>query len=401
MGADEYLHDDFLPSFTADVEPWPEPVRAGEMLDEMSAAFSRHLSLPPGAADMMALWCVATHAIDLCEHAPRLLLKSPVRRCGKTSTLGMLTQMVRRPIAASNVSAATIYRLIESDRPCLVLDEADTYVSGGGDKRLVGVINSGHSRTSGFVFITIRGEPVRYSTFAPMILAGIGDQPATIEDRSLIVPMQRAAPDEPIERLRRPDLERLAEFARKADRWVRDNRTRLTDVDPELPHWLQDRAADNTRMLLAIADATGIVWSERARRSLKALMSVSGVSDVSPEETLLGDLRDFFAQHPATRRFTSQQIVHAMHELDRWTGLNAHTMARMLKPFGITPKVIRIATGTQRGYEKSMFADAFDRYAPKPETTETPEASQGDDAVVLDEGAIRVAQMYDRLLRAG
>ena len=33
-----------------DTEPWPDPVNGATALDDVSAAFTRHLALPPGAA---------------------------------------------------------------------------------------------------------------------------------------------------------------------------------------------------------------------------------------------------------------------------------------------------------------------------------------------------------------
>ena len=53
--------------------------------------------------------------------------------------------------------------------------------------------------------------------------------------------------------------------------------------------------------------------------------------------------------------------------------LNQHTLAHMLAPFGIAPRVMRIGGKPYRGYERGWFADAFARYAAvTPVTTVTP-----------------------------
>jgi hypothetical protein len=39
-------------------------------------------------------------------------------------------------------------------------------------------------------------------------------------------------------------------------------------------------------------------------------------------------------------------------------------LARLLRPFGIAPKSIRIGDKTPKGYKRSCFDDAFDRYLP-------------------------------------
>ena len=42
--------------------------------------------------------------------------------------------------------------------------------------------------------------------------------------------------------------------------------------------------------------------------------------------------------------------------------LSAHTLARLLEPFGVQPTQIRIGDRNIRGYRVEQFSDAFDRY---------------------------------------
>ena len=113
--------------FGSEPKPWPEPVDGAEVLDALVAAFRRFLVLPDGAAEALALWVVFTHAIDASAVAPRLALLSPVPRRGKTTLLGLLIRLVRRPLPTSNVTPAVVYRVIARDRPTLLIDEADTF----------------------------------------------------------------------------------------------------------------------------------------------------------------------------------------------------------------------------------------------------------------------------------
>jgi len=39
-------------------------------------------------------------------------------------------------------------------------------------------------------------------------------------------------------------------------------------------------------------------------------------------------------------------------------------IARLLKPFGISPETIRVGEDTAKGYRLSAFEDAFARYLP-------------------------------------
>jgi hypothetical protein len=52
-------------------------------------------------------------------------------------------------MAASNISAAAVYRSVERWRPTLLLDELDTYIHDADELR--GVINSSHRRSQAYV----------------------------------------------------------------------------------------------------------------------------------------------------------------------------------------------------------------------------------------------------------
>src|SRR5258708_5052606 len=59
------------------IEPWPEPVKGAEVLDEVSARYTRVVLLPAGAADAMTLWTAHAHAYEAFAQTPRLNLSSP------------------------------------------------------------------------------------------------------------------------------------------------------------------------------------------------------------------------------------------------------------------------------------------------------------------------------------
>jgi len=59
-------------------------------------------------------------------------------------------------------------------------------------------------------------------------------------------------------------------------------------------------------------------------------------------------------------------ITSVERESGDWYGkpLTTRELAKMLKPFGIKPKVIRIGDATPRGFERAAFEDAWTRYLP-------------------------------------
>jgi hypothetical protein len=96
-----------------------------------------------------------------------------------------------------------------------------------------------------------------FSTWSPMVLAAIGALPGTVEDRSIIIRMQRKAPGEAMTSFPRSGkhaVELRASFtalARKIKRWMTDHAPSLTEAEPAMPDGLNDRAKDNWRPLLA------------------------------------------------------------------------------------------------------------------------------------------------------
>jgi putative DNA primase/helicase len=87
----------------------------------------------------------------------------------------------------------------------------------------------------------------------------------------VVLTLQRKPRTAKVERLRKRDNNEFAVLRRKAARWAADNFAKLTDPDPKIPDALNDRAADNWRPLLAIADLAGEDWPKRAREAALVL----------------------------------------------------------------------------------------------------------------------------------
>ena len=241
-------------------EPWPDPVDGAILLDELAAAIRRYVVLGAAEADAVALWVVAVHAFDAWPVFPRLFVNSPEKGCGKSTLLDVLSRLVPKPIGASGITAAALFRVIEAARPTLLLDEADSYARDNEDLR--GVLDAGHRR-DGAVIRTVGDdhEPRRFSASAPVALAAIGHLPGTIEDRSIRIGLRRRRPDEPAEPLTLDRIGKLEELARKAARWTADHAAELAAADPAMPEGVVNRAADNWRPLLSVADLAGGAWS--------------------------------------------------------------------------------------------------------------------------------------------
>jgi hypothetical protein len=90
-GLDDFMSldevEDGAAELVVDVERFLGQISAtgAELLADVHAAFTRYLIFPtPEAADAVTLWTAATHAQPAWEHATRLVIKSPLKHCGKT-----------------------------------------------------------------------------------------------------------------------------------------------------------------------------------------------------------------------------------------------------------------------------------------------------------------------------
>jgi hypothetical protein len=362
-------------------DPWPEPVDGATLLNELAGAFTRYLALPDHADAALALWVLHAHAVEASMITPRLALVSPTKRCGKTTCLHILGALVPRPLQASNITAAAMFRTVEAVQPTLLIDEADSFLAASDELR--GIINAGHMRGGGVVrTVGDDHEPRAFSAWTATVIAAIGKLPDTIADRAVIVPMRRRRTDETLDRLRLDRLDALHPLARRGARWANDHAITIVDADPPVPSALNDRAADNWRPLLAIADAAGGEWPEQARAAALALSSDAEASDEAAGVMLLADLRTLFAERRVDR-LASAKIVEALHVLEHrpWAEwrhgrpLSSTSLARLLKPFKITPRQFWDSEANIRGYLVSQFDEAFTRYLPDP-TAETLDTSE-------------------------
>jgi len=347
-------------------EPWEEPVDGNALLEGLVKVIRAYVVMNEQATIATALWAIHSYAHDASTNTPRLAVLSPEKGCGKTTLLDVLGQIVNRPLLTANVTPAVVFRMIELATPTLLVDEADSFLKG--NEELRGILNSGH-RKGGQVIRTVgdKHEPRGFSTCCPLAIALIGKLPDTLQDRSVVISLRRRLQDEVITQFRADRTDELKQLARKIRRWTDDNRGALIGAEPDMPPALFNRVADNWRPLLAIADAVGGEWPEKAR---KAAIELSARNDTTSFRTLLlTDIKTVFEVCNADK-VSSQEIAdklaamegHPWAELSRGRPITTNALARLLKPFGIIPSMIRIGSNTIRGYTRDQFADAWGRY---------------------------------------
>jgi hypothetical protein len=321
----------------------------------------------------VALWVAHTHAATAADVTPYLAVTSPEKRSGKTRLLEVLELLVPQPLRAASISEAALFRTVDEGGGVLLLDETDAIFSPKTNHEdLRKLINAGYRRGA----LVARCEPAgkaivtrRFEAFCPKVLAGIGQLPDTVADRSIPIRLQRRAPGERVDRFRYRDAVLEAEGIREAlEAWGIREAERLKDAWPELPDALDDRASDGWEPLFAIADAAGGGWPARAREAALALHGDDGAEDDTFGVRLLADVREVIGDRD---RISSAELASSLAELEeapwgdlRGKALDARGLAHRLRPFGIRPKKIRLGEQTLQGYDMDDFADSWSRYLP-------------------------------------
>ncbi|HUH70031.1 MAG TPA: DUF3631 domain-containing protein [Mycobacterium sp.] len=345
------------------------------LLDELHDAFGRYVVFPSAEAhDATVLWCAATHGQPAWEHAPRLAVISPQKRCGKSRLMDVAEAVCHNVLITVNASVAAVVRSITAeDPPTLMVDEADTLF---GSKRAAennedvrGILNAGHQRNRPYVRwdITTRSRE-KCPTFAMAMLASVGDLPDTIMDRAVIVRMRRRGPGETVAPFRtRRDAPDLRALRKRLHAWIRPHIDALSAAVPRLP--VEDCAADTWEPMIAVADVAGSHWPGRARQACKAMTASEPDEDGHVSIQLIADL---CAVWPANDEYAfTTTLLPRLHQLDEspWAEwgrkrepLKARGLAALLKPYRVRSKTVRVGGETGKGYVRADLHDLRTRY---------------------------------------
>ncbi|RLL68385.1 DUF3631 domain-containing protein [Streptomyces sp. Z26] len=358
-------------------------------------AFHRRFNAFPSEAAYVAtvLWDAHTHLLDCFDSTPRLAFLSPEPGSGKTRALEVIATLVPRPMHAINASPAALFRAVadETGRPVILFDEIDTVFGpkAKDNEDLRGLLNAGHRR-SGVSYRCVgdggQQTVVAFPSYCAVALAGLGSLPDTIHTRSVVIRMRRKARSEKVqpyrERTNEPEGHALR---KKLAKWADQVRDSVNGCWPEMPEGITDRPADVWEPLLAVADAAGGTWPERARAACVELVAASAEGDRgSIGVKLLTDLRDHVFRGQTA--LSTVEILHLLNSLEEspWgdldgRALNSRELSKMLREYvtatgkPIAPRTVRVAGQPMKGYTRADLNDAWDRYCPPPpETSVTP-----------------------------
>ncbi len=362
-----------------EVEPHPDPIDPGEVLDEVVTVLLRYIVMAPEQADAVSLWIMLTWLIKDVEVAPILIITAPEKACGKSQLLTIVGYLVARPLSAANSTSSFLFRAITAWSPTLLVDEADTFIRQNDE--LKGLVNAGHTRANAFVGRTVAvgdgHEPVLFDVWSAKAFAGIALEhhfPDATMSRGIVINLRRKQAHEKVERLRHAPKAMFTALAAKLSRFAEDYAQQVRGARPALPDELSDRAQDNWEPLLAIAECAGPEWVKRATAAALKLSSASEASASTGNE-LLADIQRVF-QSRSSSKISTVNLIEALvlddekswATYNRGKPLSPRQLAKQLDVYGIKSKTVRLSPLlTPKGYDLDQFADAFARYLAAPE----------------------------------
>jgi hypothetical protein len=211
-------------------------------------------------------------------------------------------------------------------------------------------------------------EPRQFCVFGAKLLLGIGRLAPTIEDRSIILSLERKPPGAGVARLTRQALADLRQIGQRLMRWAVDHGEQIDpDADPATPDALNDRQADCWRPLLHLAELAGGDWPRRARAAAVALSAGRDADHDELPIRLLADLRTVF-DADGRDSIPTTELLDALCRIEDapWATLSKgrpvtpHKLGRLLGGFGIRPR------HRERGnaYLRSDLLPVWERYCP-------------------------------------
>ena len=335
------------------------------VLDAIVGAARRPVVMTDDAAATCALFAVHAHCLDAAKISPLLAITAPAHGCGKTTPLRLMASLVPSPVFVSDITPAALYRTFKTENRTLLIDEAHSLLLG--NARLQRLFNAGHCRDAAAV---ARADGI-FDLWCAKIIALIGDLPVSLADRALRLDLKRKRAGDDVTALEAVAIN-LRDLAVRAARWSAQHLDQIAAADSVMPESVINRAADNWRPLLAIADMAGGRWPDLARALATKAAAETAIEDTSAI-ALLRDLDRYF-RHIETNDFTdrvsSEELCFYLNTLaerpwrryHRGGPITPYQLAQLLRPFGIRSTTIRFEEGLAKGYYLRDFHEAFERY---------------------------------------
>lgn len=366
---------------------WGRETMTVKTVIEDAENFIRRFCILPEAAYLpVATWAVATHVPLAFDAFPYIALLSPAKRCGKTRLLEVLELLCAKPQRVTTVSSASLFRMME-DVPTLLLDEVEALRNtkpSDTSQAVLAILNAGYRKGQTVTRCVAPDWKVQhFPVYGPKVFAAIGGLTDTLADRCIVISMQRKTPSESVDRFLQGRAKADAEPLRDsltgwAKTWQESIRTAYEGMDDL--KFLSDRDAEIWMPLFAVCTIAAPERLGELRLCAETLSGAKAADDVedSLKLKLLADTRKVWSAR--SDKLATAVLLQRLNELAEspWATLplDAIKLSRMLRPFGVASRQIRIGSKTVKGYPWADLTAAFERYLPAcGGLSETPETN--------------------------
>ena len=265
---------------TVTARPGEQRIPGDQLLDLIRDGWLGHYAkLPsPAALDAVTLWAAHTHMRDetgllVFRATPRLYLLSSEPGSGKSHVLELIMRVVPNCYSLDvEPTKAGLVHTLNKEHATVLLDEGDLLFAAGQRHSDVRAVINGGTYRHGTVLNGKGAKANREPVFGPIALAGLdvmetgtGDMLNALMSRGVKIRMEKAKGDDRPAKLTRHGEDAAAKAKVWLERWAAQVRDEIADAEPEVPEGVEGRAEDIWLPLLAVADAAGGSWPERAR----------------------------------------------------------------------------------------------------------------------------------------
>jgi hypothetical protein len=347
---------------------------APNVIRQVEDFIRRYAILPDAAYLPLATLAVATYLADVFDAFPYVAFLSPTKGCGKTRMLELLELMCSKAWRGTFPTAAALYRMM-AKIPTLLLDEVEALRGrqvSEVSQAILAVLNAGYRKGATVPRCDGPNHDLKFfPVYGPKVFAAIGGLPGTLADRSICITMQRKTAAQSVQRFLQSRAEaETAPIRESLKAWAETNRrtVRAVYVKTDDLGFLADREAELWMPLFAICAVAAPDRVRELKESAQALTGAKGADDVedSLPLKLLADVRNVCAARSA--HMLTAALLEALKGIPEspWGEpgheLTARKLARMLHPFGVESRSVRVGDETGKGYSRVDFEEAFSRY---------------------------------------
>jgi hypothetical protein len=358
------VHDNFVRGRVVRFPTKPEPPESSPLLEEaLREHIRRYVSLPDDDLAVVVAFVLCSWQSHRFETVPYLhVMGAP--GSGKSRLLRVLADVCYRGIGlGASSSLSSLFRILDTFRGTLALDEADFQSNRAAHEEVLRVLREGFQR--GTLLTRTEGGHENWTTrafdvFGPKVIAGLKPFPdLALESRSVPIVMQLAVgPGRYPDRLPADYEQRAAELRNVLLGWRLKTYFEAVEV-PELPG-LEGRPKQVYGPLIAVSsDESRVSLCEKAQRAQAELREERQDSEDGVVLAAMCELARGRSSEGPARIYLQDVVEHLGRspKMGELPGIKAKDVAQVCRMLGLEP--IKDGKGRYVNFNPTEHADAL------------------------------------------